>query len=136
MVGDATLLRPGTIGCKAIEAVVGPVVSTPVLAQDHAPGTSPSHYAPETRLVVTEDPGRVVAEMGGPCAAIVLGADISGDCDVIRMPGTAAAYGQGLYSAIRRADASDAILIVVEQPPTDPEWDAIHDRLRRSAASR
>ncbi|MDP6601580.1 MAG: L-threonylcarbamoyladenylate synthase [Phycisphaerales bacterium] len=135
MVGEATLLRPGTIGCEAIEAIIGPVVSAPVLAQDHAPGTAASHYAPETTLVVTMDPGKAVAEMGGPCAALLLSADIGGDCDVIRMPDTAAAYGQGLYAAIRRADASDAMLIVVEKPPTHPEWDAIHDRLRRAAAT-
>jgi len=36
---------------------------------------------------------------------------------------------------LRELDAEGAQLIWVEEPPADPEWDGVRDRLRRAAAS-
>ena len=40
-----------------------------------------------------------------------------------------------LFSVLRALDAEGAQLIWVEEPPADPEWDGVRDRLRRAAAA-
>ncbi len=49
------------------------------------------------------------------------------------MPATAAAAAQELYAALRELDANGIDQIWVEQPPDDPEWEGVRDRLRRAA---
>ena len=39
-----------------------------------------------------------------------------------------------LYAALRELDAADCAQILVEQPPEDPAWAAVRDRLRRAAS--
>ncbi|MBZ0248947.1 MAG: hypothetical protein K8F93_04755, partial [Burkholderiales bacterium] len=39
-----------------------------------------------------------------------------------------------LYAILRALDANGAGLIVVESPPAGPDWEAVRDRLARSAA--
>ena len=52
-----------------------------------------------------------------------------------RMPGRPEAAAHELFSVLRELDAEGAQLIWVEEPPADPEWDGVRDRLRRAAAS-
>jgi L-threonylcarbamoyladenylate synthase len=40
-----------------------------------------------------------------------------------------------LFSVLRELDAEGVQLIWVEEPPADPEWDGVRDRLLRAAAS-
>lgn len=51
------------------------------------------------------------------------------------MPHDADRYGQALYACLRELDAGGYDLILVEQPPDTPEWQAVCDRLRRAAAT-
>lgn len=131
------VLRPGVIGRAALEAALG----TPVLAGDapapdgasaaapRVPGSTAQHYAPRTplRLVpagalpeavaAARDRGLRVATLACP-------------------PGSASdAYGRALYAALRALDAERADLLLVEQVPATPEWDAVRDRLSRAAAT-
>ena len=51
------------------------------------------------------------------------------------LPPSPAGFGQRLYDALRRAEATEgAQAIWLESPPRTPEWDAIWDRLRRASA--
>jgi L-threonylcarbamoyladenylate synthase len=50
------------------------------------------------------------------------------------LPADSAGYAHDLYAALRELDHSGADLIVVEAIPTDAEWTAVADRLRRAAA--
>jgi L-threonylcarbamoyladenylate synthase len=51
------------------------------------------------------------------------------------MPNSPDEYAAKIYSVLREADAMDADVIVVELPPTSPEWLAINDRLHRCCTS-
>jgi len=51
------------------------------------------------------------------------------------MPARPADAAHELFSVLRELDAEGAQLIWVEEPPVDPEWDGVRDRLRRAAAA-
>lgn len=43
-------------------------------------------------------------------------------------------YAHGLYAALHDLDQSDANIILVEMPPINTDWLAVHDRLQRASA--
>jgi L-threonylcarbamoyladenylate synthase len=51
------------------------------------------------------------------------------------MPAAAPHYAAALYEILHQADAGDYNWIVVDLPPDTPEWEAVHDRLRRAASN-
>ncbi len=53
----------------------------------------------------------------------------------IQLPADPAGFAEGLYDALRRADGSDASLILVVVPGSGPSWRAVRDRLERAAAT-
>jgi L-threonylcarbamoyladenylate synthase len=52
----------------------------------------------------------------------------------IAMPKDPAAYARVLYERLHNADTEGWDWIAVEEPPPDPAWAAIRDRLERAAA--
>jgi L-threonylcarbamoyladenylate synthase len=50
------------------------------------------------------------------------------------MPADADAVAHELFAVLRDFDAVGVSAIWVEQPPTDPAWDGVRDRLQRAAA--
>jgi L-threonylcarbamoyladenylate synthase len=54
---------------------------------------------------------------------------------IIQMPHSAADYAAVLYDKLHQADDAGADWIAVDLPPATPEWEAIHDRLRRAASN-
>lgn len=126
------ILRPGVIGRKQIEAVIGRVSLGTDAASPRASGTLEAHYAPRTPLRL--QPRHVIA--AAPASALqVLALDtLPANTNGIALPADPLAYGHGLYAALRELDARGSAAIVVEMPPADAPWLAIHDRLRRAAA--
>jgi L-threonylcarbamoyladenylate synthase len=53
----------------------------------------------------------------------------------IEMPSDAHAYAALLYATLHSLDADGLDEIVIEAPPDRPEWEGIHDRLRRAAVT-
>jgi L-threonylcarbamoyladenylate synthase len=51
----------------------------------------------------------------------------------VAMPAGARAYGARLYAALNELDREGWDWIAVEEPPSSPEWHAIHDRLQRAS---
>jgi L-threonylcarbamoyladenylate synthase len=51
-----------------------------------------------------------------------------------RMPVNAADAAHELFAVLREFDEAGARLIWVENPPQDPAWDGVRDRLQRAAA--
>lgn len=145
---EPTILRPGVIGASEIARVLGrPVVertgSEHAAAPMSSPGRMASHYAPRTRAILADrrELPRAITAAEGPVALIALaGPALPAAHRVIQMPADAIGYASSLYRALRDADASHAILIVIEKPPSggpDAEiWRAIHDRLSRATAPR
>ncbi len=135
LVGKPTLLRPGGISRAQIEAVIGTLAELNPIDAPRAPGTTVSHYAPMTPLRLIDS---VTLRDGCPPAAAVLsrsarpdshrGLWITAASDPVR-------YGHDLYANLRALDQAGAPVILVETPPTDSDWEAVWDRLTRSAAA-
>ncbi|WP_376693016.1 L-threonylcarbamoyladenylate synthase [Wenzhouxiangella sp. EGI_FJ10409] len=134
--GDhARVLRPGMIGLEQLSQVLG---EPPVLANEsegpRTAGRLPSHYAPETRVELV-DAG--VLQEPDPAAA-VLALDGTRDPGGFKawqsLPAEPGAYARGLYAALRRLDQVGAARILIQHPPRETGWIALHDRLVRAAS--
>ncbi len=130
-----TVLRPGGISRTELEAIVGPVASAqeaPTGAHP-SPGMHPRHYSPRTPLLLVKD-GKLPDQGQGiylqhqrlPSRESVR---------TIQMPADAADYAAALYEILHQADAGDYNWIAVDLPPNAPDWEAVHDRLRRAASN-
>ena len=135
--GDAVLLRPGGISREDIARALGEKLRDRDLAAPRASGTLDAHYAPRTALALV-DAGELAAELRLPAniAVLALGEPppTAHVTSWIRADATPVSYGHELYANLRKLDASGAKRILVEAPPATPEWEAVNDRLARSAA--
>ncbi len=138
------ILRPGPITRQQLESILGPLADAPdhdsLTEPARSPGMLPRHYAPSAEVIITENPteaissltsqGKRVCFIGSTYETPVPGLPF------IEMPTSAEQYRRKLYAALHDADRSGADIIVITRPPTGPDWDAIHDRLKRAASPR
>ncbi|HXH61435.1 MAG TPA: L-threonylcarbamoyladenylate synthase [Fimbriimonadaceae bacterium] len=121
------ILRPGGVTRAQVQAVVGrPLGHLPPPSLRKSPGTYARHYAPHAVLTVVDkiengQPGLTFKE---PKAE-----------GQIKMPDDPAAYAARLYHALRELDESGHDRIFVERPPSHPDWEAVHDRLKKASAN-
>ncbi|MCC7484023.1 MAG: threonylcarbamoyl-AMP synthase [Burkholderiales bacterium] len=135
------LLRPGSIGARAVEDAAGVPLADAGAAAPRAPGTPAAHYAPRTPLMLAgpDELAALVASFArrGRKAG-VLGSSMPDPRDpaVLWIPGSdhPARYAHALYANLRRLDAARCDVIIVERPPAAAEWTAVNDRLARAAA--
>jgi L-threonylcarbamoyladenylate synthase len=127
---EPRILRPGSIGRAAIEAVIGPVAEGAAKASPRVSGSLEQHYAPRTPTRLCARADLASAPDTVALALDALPEAVSG----LALPAQPDAYAQRLYAALRELDAAGAALIQVEQPPQTAEWTAVLDRLRRAAA--
>jgi L-threonylcarbamoyladenylate synthase len=137
------LLRPGGISRRELEAVVGPIASAyEVQAGAHpAPGMHPRHYSPRTPLYLVMNgklPGQGQGQRQDQGQGLYLQHLHPPNCanfgvTIQQMPHSAGDYGAALYEVLHQADAGNYNWIALDLPPTTPEWEAIHDRLKRAA---
>ena len=136
-----TLLRPGWITPQQLEAALGAPLAAPGANAPRAPGTLDKHYAPQTPLQLMEadlvvELARSLTRQGRRVAVLArttLRPLIEG-LVWIAAPADAAGYAHDLYARLRELDHAGCDAILVEQPPEEPEWLAIRDRLNRAAA--
>lgn len=156
-----TLLRPGGLSPEAIEAELGQPLLRPAVhpAEVLAPGMLKSHYAPEHRLLLFEEPtGAAEAELSALSqrwpvlpnlppeaqALILLAEPTTTLAQELKSAGLAywALSERGdlneiarqLFAVLRQADQSGAELILAECPQPGPGLrHAIRDRLRKAA---
>lgn len=120
------ILRPGGVTRAEVQAVVGrPLGHLPPPTIKKGPGMYHRHYAPNAKVVVVEkiDDARPGLTFHEPQTA-----------DQIKMPDDPQAYGASLYRALRRLDSTGIRTIYVENPPSHPDWEAVHDRLKKASA--
>lgn len=132
------ILRPGRVSPDQIEAVVGYAAVGGDAASPRAPGTLDKHYAPRTATQLqsraqVEANAREQDALGKRVLVLAL-KELPAGCEGLVLPDDARAYAHGLYAALRELDARHAHLLLVEKPPEGKDWDAVQDRLRRSAA--
>ncbi len=131
--GQVTLLRPGGISRKQIEAALGQVVRSidevAAGASHPAPGMHARHYSPRTPLVLVHSPADLPAGLGAYIwhsqFSLLPGA---------HMPGDPSEYAARLYDVLHELDNEGWAWIAVELPPESPEWEAVRDRLKRAGS--
>jgi len=141
------VLRPGMIHAGTLAAVVGETRNAGRGTRNaplRSPGQLRKHYAPRARLLVlswrdaTDLKSQILNLKLAPTAAHVVAhtriPSGEGFAEVSVMPHDAEAFGRALYAELHRCDEAGATLIVVEAPPSSPEWRGIADRLNRAAA--
>lgn len=133
------LLRPGLLPLKTIEEVIGPVEQD--IPQDEgnalkSPGLLTKHYAPNTKIFVTEEPKYLIKKLlqkKQKLACLTLGEHMDGVACIV-MPGNADAYAARLYGELHALDDGRFDVIVAQLPPNEDAWLGVRDRLLRAAA--
>ena len=133
--GPPVLLRPGVLGRAALEAVLGEPLRAPDGQSPRAPGTLASHYAPTARLRLwPADVLHAMAAVPPGVAVYSRRADLASlGQRARRMADNPAAVAHELFAVLRALDSDGCTEIWVEQPPDDPAWEGVADRLRRAA---
>ena len=134
------LLRPGVLTRARIEAAAKEALAPGDGRAAAAPGTLAKHYAPRARLRLMSTASLKAAlpllgEEASRVAVYSRTALASPDLLVRPMPQAADAAAPDLSAALRELDAPGVRLIWVEEPPEDPEWEGVRDRLERAAAA-
>jgi L-threonylcarbamoyladenylate synthase len=134
--GAPRLLRPGSISASAIAALIGPLRTPTDNEGPRVSGRLQSHYAPATpvRLVAQADLELELARTG-PATLWLTPGPLSRGMQGIALDANPALFGRGLYAALRELDVRGGSEILVVLPPQQEAWEAVHDRLRRAAAS-
>lgn len=139
------LLRPGMLSAADLNAVLDDGVVTgqgPAGGPIRSPGLTEKHYAPRVPVYLTPDDGRDrIAQLRAvgirpgwmPLATSPL--TDSGDINMVPMPPAPAEYARRLYAVLHALEDAGVGAIVIQLPPRDEPWQAIHDRLRRAAAA-
>ena len=139
------VLRPGRVTPQQIAAVIGILPETAAPRVDdgtpRVSGSLAAHYAPTTplRLVAGKQLDQVLAglkQAGLRCALLCHGnsPDAAAAENTRKLPADPRDYARALYRALRELDQMASELIVIENVPTTPPWEAVADRLQRAAA--
>jgi len=136
------LLRPGAVTAGQLRSVVGELIMGPDLESPRVPGSTPSHYAPTTPLVIVpageiDAQADALSEGGTRIAVLAQRLPLKSHKYVTwinagRRPDQ---FGHDLYANLRTLDKAGCQKILVQDVPQDERWDAIRDRLTRSASS-
>lgn len=138
---NPVLLRPGSISAAELEGALGVPLAAPGATSPRAPGSVAKHYAPQTPLMLL--PRDLLSELAasmtrqGNAVAVLacsLERPVLDGLTWVAAPDDPAGYAHDLYANLRRLDAAGCSAILVEEPPLEPEWVAVHDRLTRAAA--
>ena len=138
--GFPALLRPGSISAGEIEAVLREPLDVPGKGAPRVSGTLAAHYATATalELVAEEALGQRLAACvaRGERVAVWSRTDPQAGATVVweMAPDEPIAYARRLYATLRRLDALQVARILVEEPPDEPGWAAVRDRLGRAQA--
>ena len=143
--GRAEVLRPGGVSVEALSEVLGYAVgfgTSDEGAPVRAPGTLPSHYAPDARVEVlaAEDVGARATRLLGQGRRVGLLAPsplpgLPDGLEALPPAGGAPAYAQVLYQRLREADRRGLDVLLAVPPPEHGLGAAVADRLRRAAAA-
>lgn len=135
--GSPVLLRPGAVGREEIEAVIGPVARPADLPDEDvarpSPGMVKRHYAPNARVrlfsagALPEDGEKVgvIARSARPASTRVE--------RWLQLPDEPAGFARQLYGALHALEDAAVAEVWLEEPPGDPRWDGVRDRLARAA---
>ena len=136
------ILRPGALSARDLKSIVGEVgAPEEAVADDQTPRASPGqmarHYAPRApvRLFshLTDAHFHAVALGDGKKLGVLSLEPTTLKALEIAMPTEPVGYARELYAALHQLDAAQVGLILIEEVPATPMWDAVRDRLQRAA---
>lgn len=144
------ILRPGAISREQIEAIIGPIAFRNLSILQDQPSRSPGqlavHYSPSTPAYRfgekdCERFSTLFADNLGTKAifVIIAGTGLAARLQkwttpesTIEMPDGAEEYARLLYSALHAADRRGGSVIWIQEPPDEPSWYAVRDRIFRA----
>jgi L-threonylcarbamoyladenylate synthase len=134
------ILRPGQIGADAIAQVLGaPVAIGAQHASPRVSGSLASHYAPDTpaERVPTARLDTMIRQAlgGGESVRILALRHLPNGVHGLVMPSDPDHYARHFYAALRSLDGEGAERLLIELPPDEPRWLAIHDRISRATVA-
>lgn len=130
------LLRPGMIGTRQIETVLGCALGAASMQSPRVSGMLEAHYAPTTPLIMlTRDAiTRLAPASEGPQVVLARCSAPAGAASAwMEAPEDPRGYAHELYRNLRALDAGGYARIIIEALPDTPEWAAVRDRLTRAA---
>ncbi len=132
-----TILRPGGVSRRQIEAIIGPVeVASAAVAPGESaasPGQHPVHYAPRSPAFRFETSQRGIVPADNTGLLVVgTGEQLRQWGRIVAMPRVADEYARHFYAILRDVDGQNVRAIYIEMPPDRPEWAAIRDRIARA----
>ena len=118
------VLRPGGITRRQIESIVGALSET-LPADRRSPGSYRRHYSPVT-------PVRLAQRLEPQQAGITF--EAPENPNQIQLSSDPEPYSRELYRTLFELDQLNLDEIVVQLPPAAPQWEAVHDRLKKAAS--
>jgi L-threonylcarbamoyladenylate synthase len=133
--GRMELLRRGPITAEQLEAF-GEVVLAKAVGRPEAPGQLPSHYAPSTPLLLTDDPSSFPVPSKQKCGLLawrsMAGARQFAEIRQLSSSQDSREAAANLFRYLRELDQLNLDLLVAEKLPDEGLGAAINDRLCRA----
>jgi L-threonylcarbamoyladenylate synthase len=136
------LLRPGAVTASQLREVASDLQMGPDLESPRVPGSTPSHYAPSTPMMIVptgeiDSQAAALSEGGRRIAVLAQRLPLKAHKYVTwvnagRRPDV---FAHDLYANLRTLDKAGCAQILVQDVPDDERWDAVRDRLMRAASS-
>lgn len=139
--GPPRLLRPGAVRADQLLELLPDLEVGPAPGLPRTPGSTPQHYAPQTRVVIVSTPElepRIEEFLAAQQRVAVLAQRpprlARANVTWINAGRRADVYQHDLYANLRSLDKAGAVAILVEEVPDGLPWAAIRDRLARASA--
>jgi L-threonylcarbamoyladenylate synthase len=97
-------------------------------------GSLDAHYAPRTPMRMLARERLIDASTHNPPSVLLALDLLPVGMQGLSLPAQPEAYAHGLYAALRELDSRNAACILIEQPPSGPDWLAVNDRINRALA--
>ncbi len=133
---EPVLLRPGGISLEKIESVIGTLSLAPSKEiSPLSPGRLPSHYAPKTPLVITNDTSALSLKyrVGFLSFSSNFKAGLYTAVEILSKSGNLDEAASNLYAAIQRLDKLNLDMIITTLVANDGIGKTINDRLLRAS---
>ena len=142
----ARILRPGALGARELRPIIGAITSPDAATaapSDETPRVSPGqmarHYAPRARVRLfshlTDAHFHAVSLGDGKKLGVLSLEPTTLKAHKIVLSSDPAVYARELYAALHELDEAQVELILIEEVPNFPVWDAVRDRLTRMIAN-
>lgn len=133
--GQVQVLRAGPVSAAELEAVLGVPITTPQSHNVAVPGNVKAHYQPSKPLqMFSRNQLLKLLPAAQDVILICHSHDVANNYKgtILRLASEKTAYARALYRTLFQADSLAGSQIWLEQPPQEPAWADVNDRLARA----